>query len=320
MPENIEERTRRLLLLLQAMRPNTRTPLSEFALLTGTPQDELVSDLQLLSMCAADQRDPTSFIPVLIDNDHVEVFGHLPALDKPVRFSISEARAVIAAMRVAGVPADSELHRKISLAAGSPGIAPEEIERRLHASSSLISVSPYLNSLAFAAKHRRVVHMAYRRASSLSATDKNVEPLALMHEKDVWYVFAYCQSSLEVKTYRLDRIESLEVTEASFEPRAFDLPSSALPLEELPAARVRFGPDEKIAEREWPGIRIVTTEKDGSRIAEIPYAGSSWLAQRIVACLGGAEALSPSELREAVADLAGELIGGNDPDLADGQH
>lgn len=318
MPGNVEERMRRLLLLLQTMRPNTRIPLAEFARLTGTPQEELVSDLQLLSMCAADQRDPTSFIPVLIDRDHVEVFGHLPALDKPVRFSLSEARAVIAAMRVAGVPAESELHRKISLAAGNPGIAPEEIERRLHASSSPVSVSPFLNSLAFATRHRRVVRMSYRRVSSLSATSKSIEPLALMHEKDVWYAFAYCHSSLAIRTYRLDRIESLEVTETHFAPRAFELPDSALPLEELPVARVRFAAGEKIAAREWPGIRIVATGKDGSRIAEIPYAGSRWLAQRIVACLGGAEALSPSALREAVADLVDELLGGNDPDLADG--
>jgi predicted DNA-binding transcriptional regulator YafY len=98
-----------------------------------------------------------------------------------------------------------------------------------------------------------------------------------------------------------ERFENVVAPASAVAPTAFAP-------EGLPVATLRFAAGEPFIAREWPGGRIVSAdEADGSTLAEVPFAGTGWIARRVVARLGKVEVLAPKEVRDAVATLAGEI-------------
>ena len=47
---------------------------------------------------------------------------------------------------------------------------------------------------------------------------------------------------------------------------------------------------------------------DGSLLVDVPFAGTDWIARRVVARLGAVEALAPEVVRAAVLTLAREEL------------
>jgi predicted DNA-binding transcriptional regulator YafY len=110
-----------------------------------------------------------------------------------------------------------------------------------------------------------------------------------------------------MRTFRIDRVRGADVTGEEFELVASVSPDTAVTAfapEGLPVARLRFSAGEPFVEREWPGGRVVSEEPDGATIAEVPFAGTGWIARRVVARLGAVEVLEPAEIRAAVAEIA----------------
>jgi hypothetical protein len=100
------------------------------------------------------------------------------------------------------------------------------------------------------------------------------------------------------------------MTKDTFErPAGFDALASPLPdLDAMPRAVIRFasdGPD--LTDREWPGSTFERAG-DGTVTASVPFAGTSWIARRVVARLGEAEVLSPPEVRAAVVETARGML------------
>jgi predicted DNA-binding transcriptional regulator YafY len=76
-----------------------------------------------------------------------------------------------------------------------------------------------------------------------------------------------------------------------------------------PSALLRFAPGEEFTEREWPGGTLAETCTDGSMLAEVPFAGTGWIARHVTARLGRVEVLEPESVRNAVATFARDEVG-----------
>ena len=135
---------------------------------------------------------------------------------------------------------------------------------------------------------------------------RTVEPLQLFADRGAWYLSAWCRSAGDFRTFRVDRIRAVEPAGESFDAaaRGSAFTDRAFVADNLPTARLAFAPTEVFSEREWPGGRIAETREDGTVVAEVPYAGTAWIARRVVARLGGVVVEAPDEVREAVAGLA----------------
>ena len=121
---------------------------------------------------------------------------------------------------------------------------------------------------------------------------------------------AYCESAGEQRTFRVDRITAVEMTTRRFErPEGLAAAADPLPgLDALPRASVRFAKDAAdLTERDWPGSTF-ERNPDGSVTASVPFAGTSWIARRVVARLGEAEVISPPEVRAAVTETARGML------------
>lgn len=302
-----DQRARRLLALLHVLQPNSRIPLDSLAQMAGVSEAQIAADLELLSICAADQRDPTSFFPVLVEDGCVEVFGELPALERAVRLSAAEARALAAALQAAGIDSTDELLQRLLSTAVNADVDPVQIERILRSAPNAVSTDE-LKALALALEERRVVTIEYLNVGNTAPKKRTVEPLALFNERGAWYLQAFCRKAGSVRTFRVDRIRNATLSDERFGPHEPQPPGTALELDELPLARIRLAPGEYVSDREWPGVRLVDRNPDGSYVVDVPYTGSEWIARQVLSRLGGAEVIAPSTVREAVADLARKAL------------
>jgi len=312
-----QQRILRMLVMLRSLQPNSAITLAELSRHTGLSSETLASELTTLSLCAIDQRNPLTFVPVLVEDDHVIVFGHLPALEKPVRLSVPEISALIAALETAGIPEDDDLLKTL-VSAACPGALADDVRRMLKASaSSSDALSCTLRRLTLAINQNRVVVLEYQGAKDKLPARRALEPSGLARDRDQWYLHAYCRNADAERTFRVDRMRSVSVTAERFCPRNESFPAIRFDTTGLPKARLRVAKGIQLDEEDWPAIAIVTRMPDGTLLAEVPFANLGWISRKVLSHLGDIEVISPLELRKAVADLAHDALEGQHFDIGD---
>lgn len=294
---------RRLLSLLHLLERDSELPLSQVASILGISEREAEKDLAKLSCCGY---ETTELIPLMVENGVVTIWGELPALDKPIRLSAAEARALVFALDFAGLTADDPLVEKLldATAVGSPD--PVTFERVLR-SSSPGRIADVLKQVAVALEDRKVLEIEHQGVGAAEPTLRAIEPLQLVTEDEHWYVEAFCRRAGALRVFRVDRIRSATVTDVRIPRRELILTSRPMSTEGRPRALVRLSPAIDPAELVWAGIEVVAEEPDGSTLVATPFAGTGWIARELVALAGEAEVLEPVEVRDAVRTLAEEL-------------
>lgn len=306
-------RARRLLALLPFLREQRLVPLSELAARVGSDEATVAEDLTVLSLCGGDERDPGQLIGVCVDGKTAEIFADLPALERPVRLTPSEARALTTALETIGIDPRSPLLARLAEFA-ERDVDPESVARTVRASFASGGQAKVIAALEVAAEQTVVASIGYASAASGRETERRVRPLALHLMRGTWYLVAFCETAGERRTFRVDRITSVHLTHDRFE-RPEDTAASASPLldlDALPKATVVFtqdGPD--LNDRDWPGATFQRTEA-GEVVASVPYAGSGWLARAVAARLGTARLVEPEHLRAAVAREAVTMLAAQD--------
>jgi len=292
-------------MLIGMLEPGTEIPLSELAGTLGVSASQVASDLEMLSMCGIAPYSPGDLVPLYVEGDTVQIYGAMPALDRRVRLSSAEARALAAALQAAGRDSTDPLVKRL-LHAASDIADPGEIERVVRTTTG---ADPGTHTtLASAARHSEAVRITYQTGGTETLTERVIEPHALLNERGVWYVEAFCRTAGAIRTFRIDRVADTTRTGEHFEPGPISVPGRALPTEGLPRAVVHLAPGVEVPEREWPGVRVVS-ENDSGTLVEVPYAGTGWIARQVASFLGAARVREPAEVREAVAQLAAsELV------------
>jgi predicted DNA-binding transcriptional regulator YafY len=229
----------------------------------------------------------------------------------PVRLSLAEAEALSAALSAAGFSADDPLNVKLA-AASSASLDARELARTLHTETAKHDVGVF-EALAAATRDHEAVVLDYQRDGASFPHERTVEPLQLLADRGAWYLSAWCREADDFRTFRIDRIRGIRQTGERFDPGArgiSGLGSAAFLAEGLPVARLRFAVADDYVEREWPGSRLVERSAQGAGLVDVPFAGTDWIARRVVARLGQVEVVEPQSVRQAVAELARELTAG----------
>ena len=228
-------------------------------------------------------------------------------MDRPVRLTAGEARALVTALEAAEYDAAGQLVGKL-LAAASANVAADELERTVRAGASAGGTADIYTTLASAADERVAVRISYFTGSTGRTSERVVHPFALVVRLGAWYLVAFCETAGEERVFRLDRIRAAERTGARFEPPPSIPTAVAPPARSLPVAEVRFAAGSALPdENQWPGA-VCGPQADGTTLVRVGYQSASWIARRVVAYLGDAEVLAPSEVREAVRALAAHTL------------
>lgn len=230
---------------------------------------------------------------------------------RPARLSPLEAKALLLALDLVGplvaATASSDLDSvRAKLTEGFGGYGSPTVP----ATAPTSSEQHVLAELTTAMREQRLLQIEYYTQGRGELSKRNVEPLRLQRLKQHWYIVAWCHKADDVRSFRLDRIKSLEVLDETFEARDIDLTGyeadTPRTLQDNPRiADVWFAPTAAgyVLESGGDVKRLV----DGSALQHLATGGDTWLLEEILKYRGQAVVTAPAELRDKVAARASEL-------------
>lgn len=169
-----------------------------------------------------------------------------------------------------------------------------------------------INQAIIDEKKLRVVYFAMGRQRENRRT---VHPYALRHVEDTLYLIGWCELRGGIRTFAVDRIRSIRITEASFTlPDAFDLSaflqdSFGIYQGNPVTVKIRFAESVAgyIRERIWHPSQTLAESDDGSLIFSATVAGIEEIGHWVMRWGAGAEVLAPTALRRMVAAQASAM-------------
>ena len=155
---------------------------------------------------------------------------------------------------------------------------------------------PHLLSLQKAIQEQRVVWLRYHSYRQDQLTEREVEPESLQYNEGAWYLSGFCRLRQEPRSFRLSRIEALELWAETFSPRRV-FPASIDPV----SVRVRFQPGVLRWVRERQHYAFQDEETDSERVI-MTYRCSEFreLKPWLLSWGANAEVLSPPSARQEI--------------------
>lgn len=170
--------------------------------------------------------------------------------------------------------------------------------------------------LAAAVQGGHPVRIRYRALAGGEPTERTVRPYGLAYRGTGLYLIGYCELRQEIRTFRANRILTLQILpEAFVRPPDFDLEdylADVWGIEDGPLMQVAVRFDKAVAalarETVWHITQTVTEEPGGAVILRMETRGKNELARWLAGYGGTVEVLNPPELREAVLSLGRAIV------------
>ncbi|OAO89113.1 hypothetical protein AXX17_ATUG04380 [Arabidopsis thaliana] len=174
-----------------------------------------------------------SGVPIVADSGPGGGYQLLhPLQDAPLFFNLDEQKALVHAARFAseaGYPYQEALSSAITkLKRYTNEEQLQTIERHEEGLNVISSVprrelATLLQQLEQAIALGTTVQMDYAKNYATASENRLIDPYGLVHWKNQWYVTGWCQLREEIRSFRVDRIHSLELTDGQFDrPGNFD--------------------------------------------------------------------------------------------------
>ena len=135
---------------------------------------------------------------------------------------------------------------------------------------------------------------------------REVDPISVLNHDGDWFLHAYCHSAESMRTFRVDRIDRLELTDVEFEPPV-DVPAPRVdPGRDGREVRVRLPVSARWITEAHPVIDVV--EEGASIVATFSIVGDVFLERVLLRAGVGAEVLEPAELADMGRGAAARLL------------
>ena len=302
-----ESRLSRLLVLLPWLMERREVPLAEVAATFRMSPAEVESELELAAMCGV-----PPFVDELIDVfiDDETVFVGVPRLfTKPLRLTAPEGFALVtagrAAMQLPGADPASALGRGLAKLAAALG---EDVD-----DSALVvdlAATPMVEEFVVATKRVERLRIRYWTASRDETTERELTPRRVFHERGEWYVAGNDHRSGEYRTFRIDRVESVEHTGTFDDADDDSAPDSSVAWAadgSLPRATVRLQPAARWVVEEYP-VDSATERGDGTIEARFAVVSERWLERLLLRAGTDAEVVEPAMWRDLGRRAAARVL------------
>ncbi len=308
-----EAHLRRLLDLVPYLMNNPGVHIDSAAANFGVTRTELESDLRLLFV-SGPRYYPDGLIDIQLEDDRIHI-SNPQGLAEPVRLGMDEACTLIVGLdtlrNLPGLEEDSAVataQAKLMEAAGDAG----RIGSSIATSLAEEDVTPTLERIRSGIAAGVRIKLTYLVPARDEITHREIEPVRAFLHNDVWYLEAWCLTAESKRNFRLDRMQSVELTDVPAEhrssqssggfPGALFEPSSTDELVTLVLA-----PGAAWVAESYGAERTALLD-DGRLAAEIRVATSTWVPG-LVASLGGAATIAaPEPLRERAARVIDSAV------------
>jgi predicted DNA-binding transcriptional regulator YafY len=179
--------------------------------------------------------------------------------------------------------------------------------------SDIDVLAPFLEKLRRAAREYLRVKMNYRGGNQTEAEWREFDPYALVHRWGWWYVIGHCQLRKDMRSFRVDRIEELNLTDQNFSiPADFDVHTyMANELKSQPQilAKLSFSAEgAQIANYNRIYWDDMQEQPDGSILVTMGVPDLNWAAATVLAYGPLVTVLEPASLRQLVAEWAQAIV------------
>jgi predicted DNA-binding transcriptional regulator YafY len=269
-----------------------------------------------------------SGVPIISDSGHnggYSLLNHFT--EAPLMFDLNEQKALIHAARFAqeaGYPFGDALDQAIARLKMYTNQEQLGLINRHIAGFDVISapadssVESVLRELEVSVADGLTLSMDYNKGYGAPSQARQIDPYGLVYWKNNWYLVAYCHNRHEIRSFRVDRIQSLSRTKDSFQrpsefsARQFFL-SSLLPdadNNELVSIRIH-GKEQAIADlcRHWLiGHMLLERSKNEIHFKLEEGAVLSYLPHYLLTYGKSIQVLGPPFLKEKMVGIASELL------------
>ncbi len=313
-------RLRRILVMVPWLLDNPGVSVAEVAARFDVRPTDVLDDLDVLGYCGLPGYGGGDLIEASVSGGEVvvrmaEFFARPLALSMREGLSLLLAARATRASRVLGE----------DLTDGPLATAIEKLEAHLGAQAEVpvamdvdAGGADHLSRLWPAVQAQRVVRIVYRSASKDETTDRDVEPWTVRSLSGSWYLQGHCRLAGEQRTFRLDRIVELEVTDEVGPPPPLDevRPPVYRPSPEDPRVVVEVAPQAT-----WISDHVVLTDRapadDGWTRLEFHASTLDWAVRLLLRLGDRARVIEPEGLAQRLRDRAGALLGQYDPSWVD---
>jgi len=179
--------------------------------------------------------------------------------------------------------------------------------------SDLNALAPALEKLRRAVREHRRADIRYHSSTREQPEPRTVDFYALVHRWGWWYAVGYCQLRQEMRSFRVDRMESVQLTDQVFQiPEAFDIQAYlAQEWKSQPQIEVRlqFAPEgAQIARYNRAYWESLEEMPDGTVHVTLTAPDLNWAASSILAYGPLVTVLEPAALRQRVAEWAQAIV------------
>jgi proteasome accessory factor C len=310
-----QAQVRRLLSLVPYLREHDGVALTDVARDFGVSPATLRGDLNVLWMCGMPGLSPGDLIDIdmdAVDGEGVIHLSNADYLTRPLRLAADEALALVLALRtlreVAGPGERHAIDRALAKLATASGDqrAPDQASVTVLAAQEEISAR--VND---GLRRGRQLDLTYDVASRAETTRRMVDPLRVFVLEGYGYLEAWCHSARGLRTFRLDRIAAVEVTDTAVEQhdvRLKDLTTGWFDtLRDSPLVTMELKPWAAWVAEYYPTERASTSD-DGTVTVALRVTDPAWLRSLLLQLGGGARVLSPVGAGDSAAEAAQEAL------------
>jgi predicted DNA-binding transcriptional regulator YafY len=174
-----------------------------------------------------------------------------------------------------------------------------------------------IDSLAFAAEEHKAVHITYQSQQATEPATRDVYPYCLVRHKGALYLDAFAPEHDKVRRYKIDRIESVEVSNFTFTPpRDFDVQKHLAGSFGIydgdgdVTVVVKFAPvvARYVRESKWHHSQVFINQRDGSLVARFTLTTTVEIKSWIRSFGPHAVVLEPEDLRAEIVRELEQLL------------
>ncbi len=134
---------------------------------------------------------------------------------------------------------------------------------------------------------------------------RNIEPMQLAFKGQAWYVWGYCRTRRDFRTFRISRIRNMAVMNESFTRR---VPESVrdeeppAPSKKMVTLKLRFQPEDLYRVYDDYDQERITRNADGTYDVTVTFAEDEWVYGYIMSFGNYVEVLEPPRIRDIVRE------------------
>ncbi len=207
-------------------------------------------------------------------------------------------------------------------------LAPEQTNVSMNELAELFSVDLKPTSelsektdtlLKKAMKTGKTIQVTYYSPHNRQETVREIEPYAVHFTLGNWYLIGFCRLRKETRTFSLDNIRALEITNNSFtRPKDFSVEKYmgkawGIVKGKTQTVKIKFAPAiaQWVIGKKWLKDQKAVVQKDGSAIMEFTVDGLDEIARWVLSFGEKAAVVSPKELKTIVLEKAKAIVRNN---------